>query len=119
VREPGPPFTAIGTKAFQPVLDVPGEQRRMTAGVLEDEHADTPRLAIAARCETDLSRAGRSVAQCLEDRVELAGRTMPEERKRDMQVLPRDDANARELRVLPPLDVVEHVVGQAEREEEP
>src|SRR4029079_5117501 len=91
---------------------------RVTALVLEDEHADASRLAIATRNETDLPRPGGCFAQRQDDRVDLAGRPMPEKRERDVQVLSRDDPNACELRTLPPLDLVEDAVGQAQREEE-
>ena len=44
---------------------------------------------------------------------------MAEKRERDVQVLSRYDPDARELLALPALDLVEDVVGQAQREKEP
>ncbi len=111
MREPGPAFAAIDAEAFQPLLDVRGQQRRVPVAVLEDEHAHAPRLAIPARCEPDLPRPGRGVAQSAHDRADLAGGPIPEECERDVQVPPGDETNAFELGTLPTPDGVEDVVG--------
>ena len=44
---------------------------------------------------------------------------MTEKGERDVQVLSRHDPDTAELLPLPALDLVEHVVGQAQREKEP
>jgi hypothetical protein len=119
VRQPGPPLAAVDAEALQPFLNVLGEHPRPTTLIVEDEHPDASRLAIATRGEADRSGRCRSVAQDADDRLDLATGPMAEERERDVQVLSPNDANACELRALPPLDLVEDVIGQAQREEEP
>src|SRR4051812_45318847 len=119
MRQPGPTLEAVDAEALQPLLNVPGEQRRVASVFLEDEHADTARLAVANRRESDLTRAARGVPQCADDRLELACGAVTEERQRDVQVLSRHDADADQPLTLPPRDPVEDGVGQAQREEEP
>ena len=101
------------------VKDLPGEQSRVLSLVLEDEHAGAPRLAVAHGRETDLPRSRRSVPQRNDDRLELACRPVAEEGERDVQVLSWHDTDVPQMLPLPALDLVQDVVGQAEREEEP
>jgi hypothetical protein len=67
----------------------------------------------------DLSRTHGGLAQRTDDRVELAGWPVAEERERDMQVFTRDDADIPQLLALPALDLVEDAAGQTQREKEP
>src|SRR3954452_14697770 len=119
MRQPRAAFAGIDAETFQTVLDVVGEHSRSPSAVLEDEHADAPRLAVAAPREPDLPPPSRSFAQRVDHRLELPGRPVTEERERDVQVLSANRTDILQLLALPVLDRVEHVVGQAERKEEP
>lgn len=119
MRQPGTPLPAIDAEALQPLLDVTRQLRRPPFGVLEDQHADAPCLAVANRREADFPCPRSSVTQSADDRPELARRPMPEKHERDMQVISWNDPNADELLALPAFDLVEDAVGQAKREEEP
>ena len=109
----------MDAEALQPLLHVTREERRPRFVVLEDQHADAPCLAVPTRREADLAGPCRSVAQGVDDRSELARGPVPEKRERDVQMISWHDPNTDELLALPPSDLVEHVVGQAKREEEP
>jgi hypothetical protein len=119
VRQPGPIFAAVDAEALQPSLDVPGEPSRAAPLIFEDEHADASRLAIPRGRETNFGRPAGSIAQRTGDRLDLSRRPVPEEGEGDMQVFARHHTHARQLLALPVADLVEDVVGQAQREEEP
>src|SRR5262249_19635668 len=104
---------------LEPLLDVPSEQSRPPAVVLEDEHADVPCLAIAARREADRPGALGSAAQRVDDRLELPGRPPPEAGECDVQGLSWNDADVAQLLSLPAREFVEDAVAQAQREKEP
>ena len=70
--QPGPILPPIDTEPFQPLLDVSGERPSPARVVLENEHPDAPRLAVAQGREPDLPRVGGSVTQNTGDRSELA-----------------------------------------------
>src|SRR5689334_2229218 len=115
MRQPGPVLPAIDAEPLQPLLDVPREQRSPSPVVLEDEHADAPRLAVAHRREPDLPRSRGGLTQNADDRFELAGGPVTEERQRDVQVRAGHDAAAGQMLALPGLDGVEDVVRKAQR----
>jgi hypothetical protein len=111
MRQPRTSLTAVDTEKLQTLLHVAGQKRRRPSVVLEDEHADAPRLAIPSGRESDLSRGPRGIAQRLDDRVELTRRPVAEERERDVQVLASDEPYVPELLPLPVLELVEDGVG--------
>src|SRR5690349_10927752 len=119
MRQPGPPLAATDAELLEPLLDVVCEQARAAAPVLEDEHAHASRLAVASGCEADLACPSSRVAERADDRLELPGGAVPEEGERDVQVLAPHETDVRQLLALPALDLVEGVVRQAQREEEP
>jgi hypothetical protein len=101
----------------QPGVKVVRERRRVAAGIVEDEHPNAPRLAIPHGREPNLSGPCSCVTQRPGDRVELARRPLSEKRERDMQVTARDDPHTPQLGLLPRLDLVEGIAGEAQREE--
>src|SRR5215471_18695856 len=119
VRQPGTPLAAIDAELLQPLLEVVGKLRRIASLILEDEHSDASRLAVANGREADLPRSGCGLPQRAADRLELAARPMAEEGERDMQVPTRDDSDVPQLLALPALDLVEHVVRDTQSEEDP
>ena len=117
------PRTALGLvdpELGQPPMRLSGDPRRVSILVVEDEHSDRARLAIAKRSEHRLGDTTDGASQGSSDRLDLAGRPRPEKRNRDVQVLDRDDAHALpvELAALPCGDLSRRVVGQAEAEKE-
>jgi hypothetical protein len=119
VRKPRTAFSLVDAKPLEPLLEIAGEPSCVPFFVLEHEHADASRFAVANGREMDLPRAGGCLPQRIDDRVELAGRPPAEEGERDVHMLARDDTDVPELLPLPALDLVEDVVGQAQGEEEP
>ena len=112
MRQPGPTLAPVDAAPLEPLLQVVRERSCTASVVLEGEHADAPRLAIAGHRETNLPGLGRRPPKVIDDRIELPDRPMPEERERDMQVLAADEPDARQLAALPSLDLVEDVIGQ-------
>jgi hypothetical protein len=119
VRQPGTRLAPVDAELLEPSLEVASEPGCPAVVVLEDEHADTSRLAIANRREPDLARICSGSAQRAHDRVQLAGRSMAEKGERDVQVLAGDGPDVRQRLVLPALDLGEHAVGDSQSEEEP
>jgi hypothetical protein len=94
MRQPGTLLPTVDAEALQPLLDVSGEPSRTPSLVLEDEHPDTSRLAVANRRKTQLRRPRRGLAKCGDNGFEFAARAMAEEGKRDVQVPTRERTNA-------------------------
>src|SRR2546421_739475 len=82
--EPGPTLAAVDAELLQPLVEIAREQSRAVLFVLEHEHADAARLAVASGREPDLGRARGSVAQRADDRPELSGRAVAEKGERDV-----------------------------------
>ena len=100
---------------WQPVRELGGVRI-----VLEHEHPDASRLAVAADREHRTPSCPGAAPQRRHDAVEVPGGPDAEEGQRDVQVRPRDDSNpGRKLdRALPPLDGADHVVGKTQCAEE-
>src|SRR5579859_6041680 len=118
MREPRPPFAPIHAELLESLVEVARERCRAASVVLQREHADAPCLAVVERCELDRARFGSRVPHRFDDRIELAGLPLPEERERDVQVLARHDPDGRQLVALPILDLVESPIGEAQGEKE-
>jgi hypothetical protein len=93
----------------------------MTAVVVEDEHPDTPRLAVPPQEEHRRSCVGCGVADAFRDRLQLRPRTATEERESDVHVGARNDPDipdAAEGVPLPSLETLEGVVRETKTDEE-
>jgi len=119
VRQPPASLPLVHAEPLEAPLEIVRELGGPTTGVLEDDHAGAAGLTVAGRREADLARLRGSLAKHFDDRSELAGRSVAEKGERDVQMPAWDDAHAGELPLLPVLDLVENVVGRAQREEEP
>ena len=118
MRQPGPRFAAVDAEAVEPLLKVLGKDARTPFFVLQNEHPDAPRLAVANRGETDLRDPDHRLTERLDDRVEISGRPVPEKRKGDVQVLAPNEPDVPQLVALPALDLPEDVIGHAQGEKE-
>src|SRR6185503_4100420 len=119
VRQPPPRLRPVDAERFQAGVTSAREPRRGAALIGENEHPDAPRLAPARGLEHDRLRPGRGgVPQDAHDRVDLRCRAAAEERERDVQVLPRDDTAARQVRRAPGGEVVQRGGRKLECEEE-
>ena len=114
MREPCAPLALVHAEALQPRLKIVREPGGLAIGIIEDEHPDAARLAIAHCCEPNLPRNHRSVTQRLDDRIELLRRPMSEKRERDVEMIARKDPHTGQLGALPSFDLVKSVAGQAE-----
>jgi hypothetical protein len=119
VRKPGAALAAIDAERLEAGLEVGGHHRSRPALVVEDEHRRSARLAIPAHGEPHPSSRAGGGAKLGDDRRNLSARPMPEERKREVQVLARDEPAAAELVRLPLRQLASDVVGEAECAEEP
>src|SRR5581483_3554841 len=97
MRQPRPALAPVDGERLQARLDVVRERRRECALVVEDEHPDAARLAVALEAEPQAARTRGGVAQRADDRLQLPCRPVAEEGERDVQVLARDDADAAQL----------------------
>src|SRR5258708_6580599 len=92
MREPGTPLTPVDADPLEPGGQVGRERGGTPAEVLEHEHPDGARLAIAPRSENGLFRTSSRLAKRRPDRIDLRHVATAEERERDVQVLPWHDA---------------------------
>src|SRR5581483_471099 len=92
VRQPSALLRLVDAEPLEPPEDVAGHGSRALLGVVEDEHADAPRLPVRARREHDLPGASRRAVELLGDLRHLPGRSVPEEGERDVQVAAGNDA---------------------------
>ena len=101
-------------------MQIAGDRGCTAACVVEDEHPDAACLAVPHRRESNLSSAGSSGPQRLDDGFELLRGPRAEKCERDVEVIAPDHADtARELSALPALDLIENVSGETERKKEP
>ena len=114
VREPRTALAPVDAERLEPLLEAGCEEPRPAALVLAHEHGDAAGLAVPDRGEPELLVDGaRGRPERVEDAREVARRAVAEEGEREVQVRPGDDAHALELVLLPRLDGVERVIGQA------
>src|SRR5437588_356360 len=120
-----PPIPSARSSASEPVetpVEVVGERSRAAVLVVEDEHADTPRLAVAGDGEPSGPGGRGGLPKLTGDGGDVAGRTAAQESKRDVEVGSDDPANASPLRKradAPGDEAVENVVGKPQGAEEP
>ena len=118
VRQPRPPLGLVHPEAAEPLVQIARQRARGTSEVLEDEHPDAARLAVARGLEPNRPGGCGGGAELASDRVDLLARAGSEEREREVHVLERDDAAVAKVRVLPRGEVGGDVPGQAESAEE-
>jgi hypothetical protein len=121
VRKPGAPLRLVHAQPGERVGQVSGELCRPTALVLEHDHPDAPRLAVADGLEDGALEAVGGGADLGRDPVDLGDRRAPEEDQRDVQVLRRDETDAargRERGSLPCHEALASLAGERKRDEE-
>src|SRR3954468_16937584 len=119
MRQPRAPLPPVDAEPLQALLEVPGERCRRAADVVDHDHADAPRLAVAERPELDRACPRRRRAELFDDRRNRRGGPVAEEGKRDMEVLAWDDTPAREVGRLPGGKAVDGVLVELQRAEQP
>ena len=118
MREPAAPFALVDAEPFQTIVQVLGQPCGGSPLVAQDEHSDAPGLAVALGHEPDRRSGCGRRPQGLPDLPELLHRARSEEGQREVQVLPRDNAAAVDVRSLPLGQGVERLVGEAEGAEQ-
>jgi hypothetical protein len=104
----------------EPLVEVTRQLPRGTVLVVEDEHPDAARLAVAAFAEDDRSRPGRGRLEFGPDRLDFVERPRSEEGERNVEVVAEDGSiRTGRQELLPGDEAVEHVFGQGESAEEP
>jgi len=101
VRQPWTLFAPVDAGRLERLVQTSGERRRLPAVVVEREHADAPRLAIPTRAKANDRGRESGRAQSRDHGIQVADRSMAEERKGDVEVLRRDDPPPAELGELP------------------
>src|ERR1035437_1306890 len=103
VRKPGTSLALVAADRLQPAPNRLRHAGRFAAFVLEDEHADAPRLAVAAEHELHWPGALDGAADDLEDRLDFEARPPAEEGDGEMELLRRNEARptSGQLRQLP------------------
>jgi len=94
VRKPWPPLAAVDPQSLEALVQVFDERAGPVAVLLEDEHADTPRFAIAGHAEHGPLDTDSSSTERLGDGRELPGRARAEEGQCDVEVSAWDDSTA-------------------------
>jgi hypothetical protein len=110
VRKPRPRLTAVDAQPLEAAVEVIGERGRVASGVVEDEHPDAPRLAVAADREPRPARSADGLLERARDGLDVSARAAAEERECEVEVVPRDDPSA-ELPFLPREEALDGVVG--------
>ena len=85
VRQPGPPLAPVQPSSSRRAAAA-RRARAAPALVLEHEHPDAPRLAVAAGADRTVAGAAAAPERAA-DAGDVAGRARAEERERDVQVL--------------------------------
>src|SRR5690242_14030424 len=116
MREPRAMLPLVDAELLETVVEVGSERGRAAAVIVEHQHPDAARLAVAAQPERRPGGSPRSLAQALRNGGQFAGRAAAEEGERDVQVSARDHADvsgSAEDLALPPLQPVERLGGEA------
>jgi hypothetical protein len=120
VRKPAARLPPEDPERLEAAEQLLRQRRGSLLEVVEDEHPDAPCLSVALHAEDWPPRPACGLAQRPHDGIEVLGRPGAEEGQGDVQVLERDDPPAaREVPGLPGDELLERLVGQAERTEEP
>ncbi len=119
MRQPAPSLRLVHAEPLEAAVEVGGQASGRAAAVVEHEHADAPRLAVAAHPELDRLRRPRSVIELGRDPPELACWAGAEKGEREVEVLPgHEPSPCRRKAPLPGDERVENGVAELEREEE-
>src|SRR5664279_1669732 len=113
VWKPGASLAPVAADLFESLLNGLRHACRLAARVLEYEHADASRLAVAAEIERHRPGAGGGASDDLGDRLDLRTWARSEEGDGEMELLGRNEARANlsQLRQLPGGDALT-VVGR-------
>ena len=118
MRKPGALLALVYTEFLEPLEQALRELPAFPRPVLEDDHADAPRLAVAQGGEDNLTGRSSRLSKSSGDGIELRGRPGAEEGERDVEMLARDFAPTAELLGLPPLEAIDNGVREPEGAEE-
>src|SRR5262249_51043362 len=102
VWEPRTSLTPVDIELLEPPVEIRSERARTSRGIVEDDHPDTSRLAVAGGLERERAAPGGSIPQRREDVRQLMCGAAAEECERDVQMLPGDASALVEL-TRPPL----------------
>jgi hypothetical protein len=120
VRKPAARLPPVDPERLEAAEQLVRQRSGPLLEIVEDEHPDTPRLSVALHAGHGPPGPACGLAQSPHDGLEVLGRPGAEEGQGDVQVLARDDPpTARELPSLPGDELLDRLVGQAERTEEP
>src|SRR5438128_8545102 len=122
VRKPAAALPLVHAQPLEPPVEVVGERDRPSALVVEDEHADAPRLAVAGDGESGAPGGRGRLPELAGDRGDIRGGSAPEEGQGDVEVRPDDAADAVSFGKRPAApgdEAVEDVVGETQGAEEP
>src|SRR5213592_434818 len=120
MRQPRTTLRLVDPEPAEALVEVTCQLPGGAVLVVEDDHPDAARLAIAALAEHDRPRSGCGCFELGPDRLDLARRPRAEEGQGDVEVGARDGSmGAGRKAGLPGDEAVEHVVGQGESAEEP
>lgn len=121
VRKPLAALALVDTELFEALPDGLRQPCSPPLLVVEDDHADAPSFPISTRIEQERTGIGSGFAQRCRNRLDVGGRAAPEEGQGDVEVLSRDDSNARtlgQLIALPHKEAVERLIRQPQTDEE-
>ncbi len=118
MREPRPLLALVDPERLQPVEQAGRKRGAGVLAVVEDEHPDASRLAVAPELEDHLARVERGFSECAGDGPDLSDGSRPEEGEGGVEVRPSDAPGVGKLLVLPGDDCVDDVVREAKRAEE-
>jgi hypothetical protein len=121
VREPVTALALVDGEPLEPLPDGFCKQSAASAVVLQDDHADASGLPVATRREYERTGTGRRVAQRRRDGLDIGHGASPEKGEGDVEVLSRNDADARTFRqvvALPRNEPVKRLVRQWQSDEE-
>lgn len=119
MRKPGPSLGGVDAEVLQPAVQVCGQGGGVSAGICEDEHSDALPFPVARHLKRDLTCGCSGSTQFLDDVRDGVAGCGAEEREREMEVLARHDPARCEVLALPAHDLLDDVVGKAQRAEEP
>src|SRR5829696_2673133 len=122
MSQPGAFLQPVQAESLEAGLEPGGETRSLAALVFQDEHPDTPGLAVLPHAEHDsLLEAAGGRGERADDLVDTVGRRTPQEREGDVQVLRADETGpgcSGELLLLPVNELPDDVRRKGKRAEE-
>jgi hypothetical protein len=121
MSKPRASLASVQLERLEPGVEISRKRAGAPVLVVEYEHADAARLAIA-----DRRRRGRlpdgagCFSQRFRDALDVCARAGAEEGERDVQIgAPHDPSAAGELALLPVDDAIQHLLRKGESAEEP